>query len=93
MLDLAKIPKDLDECPQLLVSATSDQINICVFSDGTHGPTKNAMFVDNIFLADIYPTYDQPCPPVLRHFFTLLGQPDITLQNSTLSMTKYKENE
>ena len=53
LLDHFKIPKYLNKCPQLLVSATSDYINPGVFSDGTRGPTKNDMFVDDNLLVDV----------------------------------------
>ena len=93
LLDLVRIPKDLDKCPQLLVPATRDNLNPGVFLNGTRGPTKNAMFVDDNLLADIWSHLRPALATSAEALFTLLGEPDTSRRISPLSMTKYKDSD
>ena len=77
LLDLVKIPKDLDECPQLLVPATNDHTNSGVFLNGKHGPTTNVMFVEDNLLADIWSYFRPAVATSTKVLCTLLGEPEI----------------
>ena len=72
----------------LLVQATTSSINKGVFVNGKQGPTQSAMFVDDNLIADIWEQLKPVLACIIESLCTLLGEPDLQLRWSLLSMDK-----
>ena len=74
-MDLAKLPKDTDKLPHLMVQAITDSVNKVINENGKLGPTMNAMFVDDDLLADICTHLKPDLACMVEALHIILGNP------------------
>ena len=86
IVELIKIPKDIEKCPHLMVQATTDSINEGVNANGNRGPTKKAIFVDNNLLAGIWVRLKPDLACSVEALHVLLDNPESHLRRSLLCM-------
>ena len=78
----------MTNAPHLMVQAAADSINKAVNSNGNRGPTKNAMFVDDNLLANIWVRLKSSLACSIESLHMLFGNPESHFCQSPLYMDK-----